>query len=200
MLILIIFDIAQTILDVVSCFGAAFGFYLSNYDLPTCTMNSPGGAPLNKRGGNATVNNNSMQAPNNPGSGNSSGAAPSETNDRSKLLETIQKKKEKAEYFSEQLDGAVWDFETFVARKHEFESNGKEQEFKKVCLELELAITDSQTNLNSEIRMHNILQKNLEEGNYSTSSKSATTKRGFSESSMANDGLSAPTNTKRTDR
>jgi hypothetical protein len=51
MLILIIFDIAQTILDVVSCFGAAFGFYLSNYDLPTCTMNSPGGAPLNKPGG-----------------------------------------------------------------------------------------------------------------------------------------------------
>jgi hypothetical protein len=67
-------------------------------------------------------------------------------------------------------------------------------------LELESAVRDCQTNLNSEIRMYNILQKRLDEGNYSTSSTSATTKRGFSESSMANDGLSTPTNTKRIGR
>jgi len=45
--------------------------------------------------------------------------------------------------------------------------------------------------------MHNILQRNLANGNYTMSAPSATTKRRFSDSSMANDASSTPTNTKR---
>lgn len=60
------------------------------------------------------------------------------------------------------------------------------------------AIKDTETNLTSEVRMHNILKKKLANGDYSMSGTSATTtKRGFSESSMANDS-STSTNTKRT--
>jgi hypothetical protein len=131
--ILTIFDIAHTVLGVVAGFGVVLGYYLANFDLLMCTMSGPGGANSGgttggDSGGNATVNNNSMQAPNNPGSGNASGAAPSETNDRSKLVETIQKKKENAQYFDQQFDGAHYEYEAFLARKDEYESNGKEEE------------------------------------------------------------------------
>lgn len=61
------------------------------------------------------------------------------------------------------------------------------------------ALKDSETNLNSERKMHGVLQKKLENGDYSMSGTSTTTtKRGFSGSSMANDDTSTPTNTKRT--
>ncbi len=58
-------------------------------------------------------------------------------------------------------------------------------------------ITDSMTNLSNEERMNSILETKLEKGDYSMSSTSTTTNRGFSNSSMANDYSSTPSNTKR---
>lgn len=46
--------------------------------------------------------------------------------------------------------------------------------------------------------MHNILQKRLENGDYTMPGTSTTTKRTFGDSTMANDNSSTPTNTKRT--
>ena len=60
------------------------------------------------------------------------------------------------------------------------------------------AVKDCETNLFSETRMYNILQTKLANGDYSMSGTSATTKRRFTDSSMANDTSSTPTNTKRT--
>ncbi|MCZ6914620.1 MAG: hypothetical protein O7C59_09285 [Rickettsia endosymbiont of Ixodes persulcatus] len=60
------------------------------------------------------------------------------------------------------------------------------------------AVKDTHTNLSSEIRMHNVLQTKLANGDYSMSGSSATTKRRFMDSSMANDDSSTPSNTKRT--
>ena len=58
------------------------------------------------------------------------------------------------------------------------------------------AVLDTRTNLDSEVRMVHILEKKLENKDYPMSSTSAA-KRGFSDSSMANDP-STSTNSKRT--
>ena len=78
--------------------------------------------------------------------------------------------------------------------------SGKESEWNLKHQEAITAHHETETNLNSEIRMYNILQKRLNDGDYSTSSTSAITKRRFGDSSMANDGFSTPTNTKRSGR
>jgi hypothetical protein len=146
-----------------------------------------GAVPNNTAGGKLAGYNSPMQA-----------FGPSITEDRSMLEQKIRKVQEKVQYFSEQLEAANQDLYEVEHKKPLYLANGKEEEWKKEYLETLSAIKDTKTNLSSESRMQSILQKRLEDGYYSTSDTSATTKRRFSDCSMAKDDSSTPTNTKRT--
>jgi hypothetical protein len=60
-------------------------------------------------------------------------------------------------------------------------------------------VNDCNTNLSSELRMHNILKTKLENEDYSMSGASATTKRSFTDSSMSNDDSGTRTNKRTSD-
>jgi len=153
-------------------------------------------------GSNAAGNISFMQPPNNPGIGSSSAGNPgagggSITGHRLSLEQRIRKVLDKVDYFSQQLEGAQLDLNGTMSRRRLYLESGREDEWYREYKEAMSAIKDSDTNLASEHRMLNILQKKLANGDYSMSSTSATAKRGFNDSSMSNDN-STPTDTKRT--
>jgi len=148
-----------------------------------------GAVPNNTVGGKLAGYNSQMQAP---------GPGPSITEDRSKLEQDLRKVQRKLQYFSEQLEATKEDLDEVQHKRPLYLASGKEEEWKKEYFATISAIEDTQTNLSSEIRMQGILQKRLEDGYSSTSDTSATTKRRFSDSSMAKDDSSTPTNSKRT--
>lgn len=121
------------------------------------------------------------------------------TTDESLLLkQKITKLQEKISYFDEQHLGARQDLDEVISRRSVYVNNGRAEEWQKDYFQAMSALKDSETNLSSEVRMYNILQTKLANGDYSMSAESATTKRRFSDYSMTNDGSSTPPNTKRT--
>jgi len=200
-------------------------FLMSYCGGPMGVSNNTAGSGSLPVGSNAAGYNSSMQAPNSsdignysagsssipgtavPGStadhsttglGSSSGGDASITNDRSKLEHRISKVQDKVQYFGEQLEGAKQDYNEVISKQSEYVTHGKAEEWQREYIEAVSAVKDSETNLSSEIRMHNVLQKKLVNGDYSMSGTSTTTKRRLSDCSMANYGSSTPTNTKRT--
>jgi len=173
-------------------------FLMSYCGGPKAVSNHTAGSGSLPVGGKASGYNSSMQNPNNPSPGSSSAGDALSTNDPSKLKQKVGKVQEKVHYFGEQVLGAKQDLDEILSNQSVYVARGKQEEWQRLYAEAVAALKDCETNLSSEIRMHNILQKKLENGDYSMSGTSATTKRGFSDSSMAKDDSSTPTNTKRT--
>lgn len=172
-------------------------FLMSYCNGPMAVSNNTAGSGSLPVGSNAAGYNSSMQAPNNSAIGSSSAGDASITNDRSKLEQRIRKVQNKMDYFNEQLQGSYQEFNDVLSKQSVYEANGKAEDWYKAYLEAKSAVDDSNTNLSSEARMHGILQTKLANGDYSMSGTSVTTKRGFSDSTMANDDSSTPTTTKR---
>jgi hypothetical protein len=175
---------------------------------PMAVSNNTAGKGSLPVGSNAAGYNSSMQAPNNSGSssagdnsatGSSSAGDASMANDRAQLQEKIRKKRENILYFKEQFIASNSMVNTLLTNKPLYVAAGNEEDWNYEYSEALSALEDTKTNLSSEIRMRTILQRNLENGNYTMSAPSTTTKRGFSDSSMANDASSKPSNKRPSD-
>ena len=97
------------------------------------------------------------------------------------LQHKIAQLEEKIQYFQEQVVAADMDFKEVLKTKAYYENKGAIAEWQRDYNIAESALKDTQTNLNSEIRMRNILKSKLESGDYSMTSKSTTDKRKASE-------------------
>ena len=94
-----------------------------------------------------------------------------------RLHDKISGIEEKIKYHQEQLLGADRDFKEVLTRKAYHEQNGTMDEWRREYLIVESALKDSNTNLNSEKRMLNILKAKLESGDYAMTSTSSAVKR-----------------------
>lgn len=94
-----------------------------------------------------------------------------------RLQDRISGIEEKIKYHQEQLLGADRDFKEVLTRKAYHEQNGTMDEWQRQYLIVESALKDSNTNLNSEKRMLNILKAKLESGDYAMTSTSSAVKR-----------------------
>ena len=89
---------------------------------------------------------------------------------------------EKIKYQQEQLLGADRDFKEVLTRKAYHEQNGTMDEWRRQYRLAQSALRDTNTNLNSEKRMLNILKAKLESGDYAmTSTSSTAVKRKFTD-------------------
>ena len=173
-------------------------FLMSYCGGPMAVSNNTAGSGSLPVGNDAAGYNSSMQAPNNSGIGSSSAGDASITNNRSILEKKMSKIQDKVDYYEEQVEGSYQQINDLVSKKSLYEASGNAEHWYKEYAEAQSAVKDSETNLSSEIRMHNILRTKLVNGDYSMSGTSAITKRTFSDSDMANNDSSTPTNTKRT--
>jgi len=152
--------------------------------------------------GSLTVGISPMQAPNQPGIGSSTPEGSSGaliTDDRSKLEQRILKVEQKLSYCREQFQGARLDLNEIESRRSVYIESGKAEEWEREYKNAEEAVKDCDTNLFSEMRMHRTLTTKLANGDYSMSVASATTKRGFTDSSMSNDDSTGPVNKRTSD-
>lgn len=94
-----------------------------------------------------------------------------------KLQNKISGIEEKIKYYKEQLLGADRDFKEVLSRKAYHEQNGTMDEWQRQYHIVESALKDSNTNLQSEKRMLNILKAKLESGDYDMTSTSSAVKR-----------------------
>lgn len=172
-------------------------FLMSYCGSPMAVSNNTAGSgslPVtNGVGSNAAGYNSSMQAPNNSAIPSSSGGDASITNDRSKLEQKVGKVKRNITYYHEQVEGSKQELHDIEATRSQYVNTGRAEEWTITHYNAMSALRDSYTNLHSEIRMYNIIQKRLEDGNYSMSETSAT-KRVFSDIDDGNS--STPSNTK----
>ncbi|XPS81979.1 hypothetical protein M3J09_013903 (mitochondrion) [Ascochyta lentis] len=173
-------------------------FLMSYCGGPMTVSNNTAGSGSLPVGSNAAGYNSSMQAPNNSGIGSSSAGDASITNDRYIIEKKLRKVQEKIEYFAEQVEGSKQDFSDIVSEQPLSGANGIIEKWNSRYANAVSALEDSENNLQSEIRMYNILQRKLANGDYNMSGTSAITKRSFGDSSMTNNDSSTPTNTKRT--
>ena len=134
---------------------------------------------------------------NTTGLGNSSTDNGSIIEDRLRLQQRMAKVEDKIHYFHNQSQAANQDLYDVLSKKSEYISSGRALQWDIEYREALSGVKDCETNLVSEQRMHKTLTTKLENGDYSMSSTSTTTKRGFSDSSMTNDDSSTATNTKR---
>jgi NADH-ubiquinone oxidoreductase chain 4 len=135
----------------------------------------------------------------NPGIGGSNPGNASIIDARSKIEKAIDKARGDIEYHIGQCIGTQDIVNRFLRRKSECPWVVGDPQWNYEYNEAIEALKQSETNLRSEERKYEILQKKLENGDYSTfstSSTSTSTKRAFGDS-MANDDTSTPTNTKR---
>lgn len=144
---------------------------------------------------------NPMQAPNDPGMGNSrpDGSSGALNSDEHEMRKKVIKLEKNITYYREQLEGAKQDLNETESERSVYREMGKQQEWEGRYNGALSALHDSETNLSSELRMHGILKNKLAKGDYSMSGASATTKRSFTDSSMSNDDSSTPTNKRTSD-
>ena len=143
-----------------------------------------------------------MQAPNDPGIGSSRPGGSSGaliTDSRSILEQKIIKVEGKLNYFREQVEGAEADLDEIISKRFVYIERGKQEQWQLEHNQALSALKDCNTNLSSELRMHNILKTKLANGDYSMSGASATTKRSFTDSSISKDDSSRPTNKRTSD-
>ena len=88
---------------------------------------------------------------------------------------------EKIKYYQEQAAAADRDFKTVLGAKTYYEDKGAIAEWQREYDIAESALKDTNTNLNSEVRMKNLLKAKLESGDYDMSSKSTATKRKYTD-------------------
>ena len=94
-----------------------------------------------------------------------------------RLQDKISGIEEKIKYFHEQVIGADRDFKEVLTTKAYHEHNGTIAEWQREYHIVESALKDSNTNLQSEKRMLNILKAKLESGDYAMTSTSTAAKR-----------------------
>lgn len=143
-----------------------------------------------------------MQSPNDQGIGNSRPAGSSGaliTDGRSTLEQKLSKVEAKVAYFKEQVDAAKCDLNYVISKRLSYLERGEENQWNHEYQATLSVMNDCDTNLSSELRMHNILKTKLENEDYSMSGASATTKRSFTDSSMSNDDSSTRTNKRTSD-
>lgn len=151
---------------------------------------------------NPAGNSSPMQAPNDPGIGSSkSGGSSSYLNseERTKLEQKISKIGDKLSYFVEQVDGAKRDLNQMISLRPVYLQRGEQDQWQREYDQALSALKDCQTNLFSETRMHDILKRKLDNGDYSMSGASTTSKRNFTDSSMYNDDSNAHANKRTSD-
>jgi hypothetical protein len=174
-----------------------YTFQMSYCGDPMAVCNNRAGSGSLPVGSNAAGYNSSMQAPNNSGIGSSSAGDASITNDRWKLEQRLLKVQNRLEYFEEQVEGANYDVDQVNRDKHKYLATGQAELWNSKHSEAMYVKKDCDTNLASEVRMKEILERKLENGDYSMSGTPAVTKRIFSDS-LADGDTSTPTDTKRT--
>ena len=173
------------------------------YNNSAATVSSPVGT-------NAAGYNSSMQNPNNPStqgsnnpsmedSNNPSIGSSSTTNNPSELEREILKKESKMNYFTEQLVGINQELDYMKSLEHRYKIQGREKEWNDELALINTSLDETKDNLKWETRRRNMLQRNLENGNYNLSytSTATSTKRSFNDVSMGNDNSSSASNTKR---
>jgi len=94
-----------------------------------------------------------------------------------RLHDKISGVEEKIKYQQEQLVAADRDFKEALSRKAFHEQNGTMDEWRRQYRLAQSALRDTNTNLNSEKRMLNILKAKLESGDYAMTSTSSAVKR-----------------------
>lgn len=93
------------------------------------------------------------------------------------LQDKITQLENKIKYYQEQAMAADRDFKEVLNTKTYYEAKGAMLEWQREYDIAESALKDTNTNLNSEIRMRNILKAKLESGDYDMTSKSTAAKR-----------------------
>lgn len=101
-----------------------------------------------------------------------------------RLQDKISSIEEKIKYHHEQFSSADRDFKEVLTRKAYHEQNGTMHEWQRQYLIVESALKDSNTNLQSETRMLNILKAKLESGDYDMTSTSSAVKRKITDDAM----------------
>ena len=93
------------------------------------------------------------------------------------LQQKIAQLVDKINYYQEQVVAADRDFKETLSTKAYYESKGDIAEWQRQYIIVESALKDSNTNLNSEKRMLNILKAKLETGDFDLTSNSTAGKR-----------------------
>lgn len=93
----------------------------------------------------------------------------------------IEEVEEKIKYFQEQSIAADMDFKEVLSTRAHHEANGTLDQWVREYSVVESALKDSNSNLNSETRMLNILKAKLNSGDYNMASTSTATKRKFTD-------------------
>lgn len=94
------------------------------------------------------------------------------------------------DYYQEQLEQAKYDYSEVIHRKDEYMSTNRADEWMREYEIVISAVKDTETNLSTECKMHNSLMRRLNNNDFTSTSTSTSTKRGFSDYSMANDDSS----------
>jgi len=153
-------------------------------------------------GTNPVGNISTMQAPNDPGIGSSTPAGSSGaliTDDRLKLQQKLAKVQGKLQYFDEQYHAARFDLHEIESKRDFYIARGEQQLWQTEHQNAVSALNDCSINATSELRMKEILETKLNNGDYSMSAVSDTTKRSFADSSMSNDDSSTRINKRTSD-
>ena len=114
-----------------------------------------------------------------------------EATEKSKLQDKISKVESNIKYYEGQVMAANWDFREVLSTKTSHENNGTIAEWQREYNLVDSALKDSNTNLQSEKRMLNILKAKLETGDYAMSNTSTAAKRKFIDGAMSNSSTEA---------
>jgi hypothetical protein len=186
---------------------------LTNMTNSTAVTSSRGHDPWIGSSSGATPGQNDPGIGNNdPGIGSSSGATPGNnttgigntitgadltTQHRLELEKKIVKVQADIVYFNEQHEEAKWLYWDLMSKRSQYENSGRGEQWLREHAKAKSALDQTETNLTTELKVDGILRTKWANGDYDRfRSTSTSTKRGFNDSSMANDDYNRPNKTR----